>query len=125
MTATYEVKDGKAVWNGRHLRDWVPVLVDRLVSQFDPVMIVLLGSVAQDSDGPHSDIDLLIVFNEVIKSELYDLLVDMRRKTQDCVVPTDFIVTSVSKLERRRNQPGTIEYESAHEGKVVYERRAA
>ena len=49
----------------------------------------------------------------------------MHRKTRDCAAPTDFMVTSVAKFERRRDQPGTIEYESAHNGEVVYDRHAA
>lgn len=125
MTATYEVSGGKALWGGRPLREWVPLLVDRLVSQFDPAMIVLLGSVAQGSDGPDSDVDLLVVLDRVSKSELYDVLVEMHRTTRDCAAPTDFTVTSVAKLQRRRDQPGTIEYESAHNGMVVYDRHAA
>jgi predicted nucleotidyltransferase len=122
---TYEVREGKAVWGGRQLRDWVPLVVERLVREFDPAMIVLLGSVAQGSDGPDSDVDLLVILDEAPRSELYDVLVEMHRTTRDCAAPTDFMVTSVAKVERRRDRPGTIEYESAHNGEVVYDRHAA
>jgi uncharacterized protein len=125
MAGTYEVEGGKAVWAGRRLEDWVPLLVERLVREFDPAMIVLLGSVAQGSDGPDSDVDLLVVLDEAPKRQLYDVLVEMHRRTRDCAAPTDFMVTSVARLERRRHQPGTIEYESTHNGRVVYDRRAA
>lgn len=125
MAVTYEVRGGKAVWDGRRLGDWVPLIVERLVREFDPAMIVLLGSVAEGSDGPDSDVDLLVVLDETSRSDLYDLLVQMHRSTRDYAAPTDFTVTSVAKLERRRDQPGTIEYESVHNGRVVYDRRAA
>jgi polymorphic toxin system nucleotidyltransferase-like protein len=125
MAVTFEVRGDKAFWGGRLLRDWVPVLVDRLVSEFNPAMIVLLGSVAHGSDGPDSDVDLLVVLDHAPRSQLYDVLVEMHRTTRDCAAPTDFVVTSVDKLKRRRDRPGTIEYESVHNGKVVYDRRAA
>lgn len=125
MAVTYEIKGGKAVWGGRPLRDWVPLLVERLVGEFNPAMILLVGSVADGSDGPDSDVDLLVVLDEVPKSQLYDVLVDMHRITRDCAAPTDFMVTSAGKLARRRDRPGTIEYESVHNGKVVYDRHAA
>ena len=60
-----------------------------------------------------------MILDEAPRSELYDVLVEMHRKTRGCAAPTDFMVTSVAKFERRRDRPGTIEYESAHNGEVV------
>ena len=56
----YAVRDSRAEWDGRLLREWVPELVGAVVATFDPQRIVLFGSVANGSDGPDSDIDLLV-----------------------------------------------------------------
>ena len=39
----------------------MPDLDNVIVSAFDPEQVVLFGSVADGSDGPDSDIDLLVV----------------------------------------------------------------
>jgi hypothetical protein len=42
----YAVRDNRAVWSGLTLRAWTDVLVETLVAEFDPVSIILFGSVA-------------------------------------------------------------------------------
>jgi len=51
------VRGNHAVWAGRTLRTWSDVLVETLVAEFDPVCIILFGSVASGLDGPDSDKD--------------------------------------------------------------------
>jgi predicted nucleotidyltransferase len=61
---SYAVRDNHAIWAGRTLRAWTDVLVETLVAKFDPVSIILFGTVASGSDGPDSDIDLLVVLDD-------------------------------------------------------------
>ena len=61
---TYAVRDNRAVWAGRSLREWVPDLVNVIVGAFDPEKVILFGSVADGTDGPDSYIDLLVVLSD-------------------------------------------------------------
>lgn len=116
--------DDHAIWAGQTLRAWTDVLVDALVVEFDPVSIILFGSVAAGSDGPDSDIDLLIVLDNAPLSERRRMMVEMRRATRGVAAPHDLLVTSVADFERNSTTPGTTEYEPAQHGVVVYERIA-
>jgi uncharacterized protein len=120
----YAVNDNRAVWAGKTLRDWTNVLVETLVAEFDPASIILFGSVAAGSDGPESDIDLLVVLDHAPVSDRRRKMVEMRRATRAIAAPHDLLVTSVSDLERNSSQPGTTEYEPAQNGVAVYERAA-
>lgn len=122
---TYAVRSGKAVWNGKVLDEWVPDLVRAIVDAFDPESIVLFGSVVAGTDGPDSDIDVLVVFDELSFDERRKRMVELRRATREIAAPCDLLVTSKHDFERHRNVPGTTEYEPAQYGKVVHERRAA
>jgi hypothetical protein len=62
--ATYVVSGNRALWSGRTLRSWADDLVEAVVVGFDPAQVILFGSVASGSDGPDSDIDLLVVFDD-------------------------------------------------------------
>ena len=122
---TYDVRDDRALWAGRTLARWTGELVDTLAASFDPASIILFGSVGDGTDGPDSDIDLLVVLDDAPMDCRRELLVAMRRATRSIAAPHDVVVTSVDDLERRGNQPGSTEYEPAQRGRTVYERQAS
>lgn len=121
----YAVGDNHAVWAGMTLRAWADVLVDTLVKEFDPVSIILFGSVAAGSDGPDSDIDLLIVLDEAPLAGRRRKMVELRRATRSIAAPHDLLVTSAADFARNATRPGSTEYEPATHGVAVYERVAA
>ena len=43
MASTWTVEDGKAVWDGRRLEEWLAVLTADLVAEFDPVVVWIHG----------------------------------------------------------------------------------
>jgi uncharacterized protein len=120
----YAVRGNRAEWAGRSLRDWVPDLVAAIVDGFDPAKIVLFGSVADGTDGPDSDIDLLVVLDHADRMDRRRLMVELRRAARSVAAPHDLLVTSVSDFARNQNQPGSTEFEPAHHGIVVHERSA-
>jgi len=122
---TYAVRDNRAEWAGRLLRDWVPDLVPAIVDKFDPTKILLFGSVFDGTDGPDSDIDLLVILDHAALNERRHLMVDLRHASRHIAAPHDLLVTSVDDFERNQNSPGTTEFEPAHHGVVVYERSVA
>ena len=117
----YAIREGKALWAGRTLREWVPDLVDAVVTRFDPAKVILFGSVAEGSDGPDSDIDLLVVLDNAPLAERRQLMVELRRASHDIAAPHDLLVTSIEDFDRRKDVPGAMEYGPAR-GVVVHER---
>lgn len=121
---SYAVRDRHAMWNGRTLSAWVPDVVAAIRDDFDPERILLFGSVARGTDGPDSDIDLLIVLDHAEPAQRRRLMSELRRATRHIAAPCDLVVSDVESFERDRLLPGTIEHEAATSGTVVYERRA-
>lgn len=121
----YVVSGNRALWSGRTLRSWADELVDAVVAGFDPARVILFGSVAAGCDGPDSDIDLLVVFDDAPPATRRQMMVELRKATRHIAAPHDLLVTSVADLERNARQPGSTEYEPAQFGITMYDRHAA
>jgi predicted nucleotidyltransferase len=121
----YEVRNGKAVWGGRLLREWVDDVGQAIVDRCDPTLVILFGSVADGSDGPDSDLDLLVVLDTAPPDARRAVMTDLRRATRSTGVPRDIVVTSMADFERNRVRPGTLEHESARNGVVIHDKRPA
>lgn len=96
-------------------------MVRRIVERFDPLQIILFGSYARGDTRRDSDVDLLVVLDEVR---------DKRRASVDALsalshlpFPVDVIVTDPEEIARRRNSYGSVLYPALQEGQVVYERQ--
>jgi predicted nucleotidyltransferase len=116
---------GKANWGGRALRDWIADLVELIVDRFDPVRVFVFGSVAAGTDGPDSDLDLLVVLDDAPAERRRSLLVELRKATRAFRVPRDLLVTCVEDCERERVVVGTVERAAFEARLVAYERRHA
>lgn len=113
--------EGRAVFRGKTLREWVPVIVGDIVAAFDPLQIVLFGSVARGDDGPDSDIDLLVVLPHVDPSTRHELMSAMSLALS-VPLAVDFFPTDPREFARRRDVIGSLHYWPAREGRTVYER---
>jgi predicted nucleotidyltransferase len=110
------------LYRGRTLEEWLPEAVERIVEGFDPLKIVLFGSVARGETGYDSDLDLLVVFEHVEWENKRRLGVDIRVAVADVPVPKDIVVTDLDEIARRGHIIGTILYPALREGEVLYER---
>jgi predicted nucleotidyltransferase len=110
------------LYRGRTLEDWLPEVVERIADRFDPLRIVLFGSVARGETGYDSDLDLLLVFEHVEWENKRGLTQDVRRILIGLPVPVDVIVTDLDEISRRGHIIGTILYPALREGKTLYER---
>lgn len=119
----YEVRDGKALYEGRTLADWVPDVVDVLVKACDPEQVILFGSVARGEDGPDSDIDLMVVLSALDYSRRHELAAALYGALGGAV-PVQVFVTDRRECERRRDVIGSMHYWPLREGRVVYARAA-
>lgn len=113
---------GVFLYRGRTLEDWLPEVVERIADRFDPLRIVLFGSVARGETGYDSDLDLLLVFEHVEWENKRGLTQDVRRILIGLPVPVDVIVTDLDEISRRGHIIGTILYPALREGKTLYER---
>ena len=69
----------------------ISVMVDRIVTGFDPSQVLLFGSHARGSAGEWSDIDLLVVMGDV--TDKHQVAIEIRRSLGDLLVSKDIVVT--------------------------------
>lgn len=113
--------DGK--WDGKTLGEWVPTVVADVVEAYHPLKVILFGSVARGEEGPDSDLDLLVVLDEVDPTERVRLMGEIRSAIS-APVAIDVFVTDPKECERRKDIVGSMHYWPLREGRVVYERAA-
>ena len=110
------------LYEGKTLYEWLLAIVERVVERFDPLKIIVFGSVARGEANYDSDIDLLVVFDEIEWSEKRNVTAKIRRALVHFPVPKDVIVTDVDELRRRGHLVGPMLRRALEEGRVVYER---
>ncbi|HOU13362.1 MAG TPA: nucleotidyltransferase domain-containing protein [Anaerolineae bacterium] len=101
----------------------LPEITNRILAVSDPAQIILFGSYARGDWGPDSDLDLLVVLDQVDSTRAAS--VSLRGALRGLLVPIDVLVATPEQLERHRNTIGLIYRTILTEGKVLYERSAA
>lgn len=97
-------------------------MVRRIVERFHPERIILFGSHARGTAGPHSDVDLLVVMEPHGAKrrravEIHGLLAGIG-------VPKDVIVVTPEEFDAYRDAPGTLIRTAWQEGKILHDRAA-
>jgi len=93
-------------------------IVERIVDVAQPERIVLFGSVARHAEGPHSDVDLLVVkagpyhHGQLLKS-IYRRLHGVRRAV-------DVILATPEQVEQYKNTHCLVFAPALKEGREVY-----
>lgn len=122
MLVMADVRSKFFLYRGRRLDEWLPDVIERIVERFDPLRIILFGSLARGEMGYDSDIDLLVVFPNVEWENKRKLAVEIRRALADVPVPIDVLVTDPDEISRRGDLVGTVLRPALREGKVLHER---
>lgn len=92
---------------------------DALRDAAQPRKIILFGSHARGGAGADSDLDLLVVEDEV--ADRFREMVRLRRALSPLRIPADVLVISSSGFEDLRETPGTVYHAADREGRVLYE----
>lgn len=101
----------------------LPEITDRILAVSDPAQIILFGSYARGDWGPDSDLDLLVVMDNVDSPRKAS--VSLRSAMRGLLIPIDILVATPEQLDRHRNTIGLIYRTILTEGKVLYERPIA
>lgn len=97
--------------------------VRRIVEAAKPWKIIVFGSHARANASEDSDLDLMVIADEV-KDRAAES-VRLRRALKEIVMAVDILVVSRERFEYWRDTPGNVFFEANSEGKVLYEAEAA
>jgi predicted nucleotidyltransferase len=103
--------------NPRIRRAW-KVALNRLVSQYHPARVVLFGSQARGDASDDSDVDLLIVFDEI--DDRRKRAVEIASSLRDMPFAKDVLVAGEKDL--MHPLPGSALADAVRHGLIVYER---
>ena len=95
-------------------------ITQRIVVISDPQQIILFGSQARGDARPDSDLDLLVIKEEVESpraeaARIYRALAGLR-------IPVDIVVVRSDYVRRHRDVVGTVVRPALREGRVLYAR---
>ncbi len=96
----------------------VDTAVERIINHANPKMIIIFGSVARREARDDSDLDILVVFDEVIdqKRMYYDLsglFIGLK-------LPFDLIIMNYDDFNHYKENNQSFTYEIVSTGEVVY-----
>ena len=98
--------------------EFISIMTERIVRDFDPLQIILFGSQARGDADRDSDIDLLVVFAEL--ADKRKTAIDLERALSDVPVAKDIIVSTPEELERSRTRIGSVLRYAQQEGKTLW-----
>jgi predicted nucleotidyltransferase len=84
--------------------------------------VILFGSYARGSADENSDLDLLVIEDDVTDKAAEYLR--LREALGRLPVGVDLLLVSEDDFRRRSQVPGTLHYQARHEGRVLYDARA-
>lgn len=93
-------------------------IIQRVVAVAQPERIILFGSAARETMGPHSDVDLLVV-----KSGEFDqghVLGDIYVNLHGVGQAVDIVLVTPEQLERYKNTHCLVIAPALREGKEIY-----
>lgn len=103
-----------------NLTKQLPEITRRIVETSNPEKIILFGSYARGNFGVDSDLDLLIIVQNI--KHLRQESIRVRRALRGLLAPVDIVVATSEQIKRLGNTTGLIYKSAISEGKVLYER---
>ncbi len=94
-------------------------IVHRIVEGAYPERIILFGSQAYGVPTKDSDVDLIVVKEDVLSKRKES--VRIRKLLRGILLPFDIIVVSPEEFEFYKDEPGSIFKEASRKGVVIYD----
>ena len=104
-------------------QDFLPEITQNILDVCDPERIILFGSYARGDISPDSDLDILVIIEDVESPRKESNR--LRRNLRGLLIPIDILVVTPDHLECYRDAVGLIYRSILLEGKVIYERPRA
>lgn len=102
--------------------DSIADAVQRIARAFQPLQILLFGSRARGTARLDSDIDLIVVFEEV--DNHLNKIAEILGVLEDLQYPKDVIVATPDQIKNRSPWTGEVLYSAMPEAKVLYDSSA-
>lgn len=93
--------------------------VRRLVEAARPAKVILFGSRARGNADNTSDIDLLVIEDEV--EDRFSEMIRLNGALRGLILAVDLLVIGKREFELWSQAPGSVYYAARREGKVLYE----
>lgn len=97
-------------------------IIDRVVEVAGPTRIILFGSHARGEGGVDSDVDLLILIRNAVPKR--ELSLRVYRALKGIGVAKDVVITTSEEFAAYKDVVGTLFYDAAREGQVIYDEAA-
>ena len=96
----------------------VDTVVDRIVNDFDPRLVVVFGSVANRTAKDDSDLDIFVVMDTELSYHRRATAIHL--KLLDISLPMDIIAVTPEEYEANKDNEASFMSEILSTGKVVY-----
>lgn len=93
--------------------------VERIVASAHPVRVVLFGSYARGTADDGSDVDFLVIKQEV--ADRGREMLDLYRAIGFIGAGVDVLVCSMLEAKRRGQIPGTVIHHALRDGRILYD----
>lgn len=97
----------------------IALIKNRLLENFAASKIIFFGSQARGTADAKSDIDILVLVQDI--NNRRKLVLELDRKLRGLEYARDIVVLSIDEFERGKLIPGTIARYAFLEGQVIYE----
>jgi len=97
-------------------------VVERILKVVTPVKIILFGSYAYGKPIGDSDLDILVVVDE-LASTRRELRLKIREALREYLLPKDIVVATTRDVEEWKNVSNAFITSIIREGRVLYERK--
>ena len=98
-------------------------IVSRIVEVAQPEQVLIFGSTARGTTGPHSDLDFLVIKTGRYNARKVAGLIYQRMR--GIARSIDLIIVTPQQVKENRNSQFSVLYPALREGRVVYERKKA
>ncbi len=95
-------------------------IIDYAIGISEPEMIILFGSMATGKANVYSDVDLLIITDNIFIKK--DIIAMVKSFSNELSLKADVLVYTRSEVEREVKEPNSFIAAIVKSGKVVYEK---